>query len=141
MLVLPLFQEASMESEDSAYSLMGKGLDLLESGKPAQAALVLERARESEPRKGSILEALGRAYFTCHRYEVAAARFEEALEVDPTNDYAHYCLGLCYLKLKRKPEAAGQFKLAWTLNPAEEYSAMARRFGAPVPGDACGEEG
>ncbi len=130
-----------MESEESAYALLGRGLELLDEGNPAQAAVVLERAREREPHKGSILEALGRAYFSSHRYQVAASCFEEALEVDPTNDYAHYCLGLCYLKLKNKQAAAGHFKLAWTLKPAEEYSMMARRFGAPVEDVACGEEG
>ena len=129
-----------MDYEESAYNLLGRGLELLDQGNPAQAAVVLERAREVEPRKGSILEALGRSYFSSHRYEVAAARFEEALDVDPTNDYAHYCLGLCYLKLRRKEVAAGHFKLAWTLKPAEEYSMMARRFGAATDDAACGEE-
>lgn len=129
-----------MEHEESAYNLLGRGLELMDQGNSAQAAVVLERAREAEPRKGSILEALGRAYFSSRRYEVAGGRFEEALEVDPTNDYAHYCLGLCYLKLRRKEEAAGHFKLAWTLKPAEEYSMMARRFGAPIDEAACGEE-
>jgi len=130
-----------MESEESAYALLGRGLELLDQGNPAQAAIVLERARATEPRKGSILEALGRAYFSSHRYDVAATCFEEALEVDPTDDYAHYCLGLSYLKLKDKQAAAGHFMLAWTLKPAEEYSMMARRFGAPGEDCACGEEG
>lgn len=129
-----------MESEESAYTLLGRGLELLEQGNPAQAAKVLERAREVEPRKGSILEALGRAYFSSQRYDIAASRFEETLGVDPTNDYAHYCLGLCYLKLKRKDVAAGHFKMAWTLKPAEEYSMMARRFGAATGDTVGGEE-
>jgi tetratricopeptide (TPR) repeat protein len=119
-----------MSKEENACTLLGRGLQLLEEGNPAQAALVLERARRAEPGKGSILEALGKAHFSTGRYDVAASCFEEALEVDPTNDYAHYCLGLCCLKLKRKGEAAGHFKLAWTLRPSTEYSRMARRFGA-----------
>ena len=130
-----------MESDESAYALLARGLELLDEGNPAQAAVVLQRARDCEPQKGSILEALGRAYFSSHRYQVAASCFEEALAVDPTNDYAHYCLGLCYLKLKKKQEAAGHFKLAWTLKPAEEYSMMARRFGAPADGTSLKEEG
>jgi len=123
-----------MSEEENAYALLGRGLQLLDEGNPAQAALVLERARLAEPGKGSILEALGRAYFSSGSYEVAASCFEEALEVDPTNDYAHYCLGLCYLKIKRKGEAAGHFKIAWTLRPSDEYSRMARRFGAAEAG-------
>lgn len=118
-----------MDSEDT-HEMLNQGVELLEEGNPMQAALILERAREMSPRKGSILEALGRAYFATGRHQAAATCFEEAVEVDPTNDYAHYCLGLCYLKLKRKPEAAGHFKIAWTLRPQDKYRRMARRFGA-----------
>lgn len=102
---------------------------LLEDGNPAQAAVVLERARAIEPRKGSILEALGRAYYSSGRYREAASRFEEALDVDPANDYAHYCLGLCYLKTGNKVEAGGHFKMAWFLRPHEMYRLNAELFG------------
>jgi len=118
-----------MEQED-AHTLLGKGLELLDEGEPAQAAMVLERARLLEPNKGSILEALGRAYYSYGRFADAMRCFEDALEVDPTNDYAHYCLGLCYLKLRRKAEAAGHFKMAWSLHPHEMYGGMAHRFGS-----------
>ena len=118
--------------EENAYVFLEQGLELLAEGNCAQAALILERARGLEPHKGSILEALGRAYYSTGRYTSAARTFEEAVEVDPTNDYAHYCLGLCYLKLKRKAEAAGHFKIAWSLNPHDDYRRMARRFGADV---------
>ena len=120
-----------MVEEQKAYALLGRGLEMLDNGNPAQAAVFLERARQAAPGKGSILEALGRAYYSSRQYREAAGCFEEALEVDPTNDYAHYCLGLCYLKLFRKTRAAGHFKLAWSLKPDEAYRDMARRFGAP----------
>jgi tetratricopeptide (TPR) repeat protein len=122
--------------DESAYSLLQKGRELLEAGNPAQAAVVLERARIVEPRKGSILELLGRAYFGYGRYGRAAECFEEALAVDPTNDYAHYCLGLCCLKLKKPEEARAHIKLAWFLNPGEEYRQKAARYGL-VETDAC----
>jgi tetratricopeptide (TPR) repeat protein len=118
-----------------AYALLRRGRELLGEGDPAQAALVLERARLAQPGKGSILEELGRAYYSCGRYREAAAGFEEALEVDPANDYAHYCLGLCLLKMKRSTEAAGHFKLAWTLRPCENYREKAARFGAAGAAD------
>ncbi len=122
--------------EARAYALLRRGSELLEEGNPAQAALVLEQARLAQPRKGSILETLGRAYFSCGRFAEAAAGFEEALEVDPTNDYAHYCLGLCLLKMRRSEEAAGHFKMAWTLRPSEMYQEKAARFGAAGAGGA-----
>lgn len=104
---------------------------MLEEENPAKAAFVLEKARVIEPGKGSILEALGRAYYKCARYRAAADRFGEALLVDPANDYAHYCLGLACLKLGREAEAAGHFKVAWALAPREVYREKAVRFNAP----------
>lgn len=123
-------EEQSFLHSSSAYNFFRSGCDLLEEGHPAQAALVLEKAREEEPARGSILEALGRAYFASGFHGKAARRFKEALEVDPTNDYAHYCLGLCYLKLGKTGSAAGHFKVAWTMRPLDSYRRMAARFGA-----------
>lgn len=120
--------------EETAYELLQKGRELIEEDNPAQAAVVLERALERVPHKGSILEVLGRAYYRSGRYGEAAGRFEEAVEVDPTNDYAHYCLGLCYLKLKRKTEAGERFKIAWFLKPGEMYREKAARFGVSEAG-------
>lgn len=117
-------------SEEMTYLLFKKGHELLEQGNPAQAAIVLERARKMEPGKGSILEILGRAYYGYGRFGQAARSFEEALEVDPTNDYAHFCLGLCYVKLGRLSEAGGHFKLAWYMKPGDMYEEMAARYGA-----------
>ena len=116
--------------EANAYVLLQRGRELLEEENPAQAVLVLEQAKRAQPSKGSILETLGKAYFSWGRYPESAASFEEALEVGPTNDYAHYCLGLCYLKLERASEAAGHFKIAWTLRPRDIYQEKAARFGA-----------
>ncbi|MBU4173520.1 MAG: tetratricopeptide repeat protein [Actinobacteria bacterium] len=118
------------DDEESAYTLLERGKGLLESGNPAKAVVLLQRALVAEPRKGSILEMLGRAEYSCGRYQAASVRFEDALEVDPTNDYAHYCLGLCCLKTKSGRKAGGHFKLAWQLSPKEMYSEMAARFGA-----------
>lgn len=115
--------------ENIAYELLQAGLVLLEEGHPAQAALVLEKARRHEPHKGSILEVLGRAYYEFGRYRDAALSFEEALDVDPTNDYAHYCLGLCCLKLEKKAEAGGHFKVAWFLKPRDMYRQKVERYG------------
>ena len=47
---------------EGAYALLQRGQALLRSRHHAQAAIVLERAARQEPGRGSILEALGRAY-------------------------------------------------------------------------------
>jgi tetratricopeptide (TPR) repeat protein len=116
--------------ERDAYKLLKRGLALLEEGHPARAAAALERALELEPDKGSILEALGRAYFSSGRYSFAERCFREALRIAPNNDYAHYCLGLCLLKADRTIEAGAHFKLAWCMRPSEVYREKAARFGA-----------
>lgn len=116
--------------EETPYSLLHQGRDLLEEGNPAQAAIVLERARTMEPEKGSILEVLGRAYFMYGEYSKASECYEKAIEVDPTNDYAHYCLGLCLLKEAEEEKAGKHFKIAWSLRPLDDYRFMALRFGA-----------
>lgn len=116
--------------EETPYSLLQQGKDLLENGNPAQASIVLERARKMAPEKGSILEVLGRAYFLYGEYSKASECYDQAIEVDPTNDYAHYCLGLCLLKENKKVQAGKHFKIAWSLRPLDDYRFMALRFGA-----------
>ena len=60
------------ESSENAYDLFKKGSELLEQGDFMAASVPLERARKLEPDKGSIREALGRAYFRSRRFEQAA---------------------------------------------------------------------
>jgi len=66
---------------------------------PAQAAVILARARKLEPDKTSISEALGRAYYNSGNYSRAANEFLFVLDRYPTNSYAHYCMGRCADKL------------------------------------------
>src|SRR3954454_8239213 len=56
-----------------AYELFQKGSKLLEEGHFNQAAIPLAKARDLEPDKTSIREALGRAYFRSHQFERARA--------------------------------------------------------------------
>jgi Flp pilus assembly protein TadD len=86
----------------------------------AQAAVVLERAARVEPGKGSILEALGRAYFNSGQHVRAAETFEALLEVDPSAHYGHFALGLSFARLGREQEARTHLRLAVALDPASE---------------------
>jgi len=78
---------------DSVYELYRRGCDLLEHGDHMAAIVPLTRARELEPTKTSIREALGRALFHAQRYERAAEEFQAVAVAAPTNDYALFCLG------------------------------------------------
>jgi tetratricopeptide (TPR) repeat protein len=81
--------EPAADDHESAYELLQRGLALTRRRHHAQAAIVLARAARAEPRKGSILEPLGRAYHLTWQYDLARETFELLLEVDPLNHWAH----------------------------------------------------
>jgi len=102
---------------ESAYELLQRGQALLDGRHYAQAAIVLARADRLEPRKGSILEALGRAYFNSGQAEPARVKFEELIDVDPSSHYGHYALGQSLKRLGRRSEAGTHLRLAVALSP------------------------
>ena len=91
----------------------------------------LSRARDLEPDKASIREALGRALFHAQRYEGAAAEFQAIAASAPTNDYALFCLGRSMQQLGRHREACQPLALACSLRPErEDYRLYRDRAGA-----------
>ena len=105
------------------YDLFQQGRDHLKNGMAAQATVALEKAKKREPRKASIRESLGIAYFRIRRYEEAESEFRAMLELSPADDYAHYALGRCLEKQGKKTEANGHYKLASSLRPDSEHYA------------------
>ena len=120
---------------DSVYDLYQRGLQLLEGGDFHAAIVPLTRARDHEPGKTSIREALGRALFHARHYERAAAEFGAVAERAPTNDYALFCLGRSMQLLGRHREACQPLALACSLRPEREdyrvYRDRARRDARP----------
>jgi tetratricopeptide (TPR) repeat protein len=102
---------------ETAYDLLQRGQALLDRRHFAQAAIVLERADRLEPGKGSILEALGRAYFNSGQSERSRETFDALLEVDPSSHYGHYALGQSLKRLGRRGEAGTHLRLAVALSP------------------------
>ena len=105
---------------ESAYELLQRGNALIRRRHHAQAAIVLERAAAQEPRKGSILEPLGRAYHHSGQFELARATFETLLEVDPSAHWAHFALAESLRKLGRFDESRTHLRLAVALSPHSE---------------------
>src|ERR671937_3314509 len=97
---------------EGAYELFRKGSALLDAGDFMAAAIPLEHARNLEPDKSSIREALGRAYFRSARFEAAAREFAAVVERHPVNDYAHFCLGRSLENTGRHAEARRHAALA-----------------------------
>ena len=126
---------------ETAYELLQRGHSLLEGRHHAQAAIVLERADRLEPGKGSILEALGRAYYNSGQAERAAATFEALLDVDPSSHFGHFALGQSLKRLGRRGEAATHLRLAVALSPDTRlYRDALNRLGSgpPHPGPGSG---
>ena len=124
-----------MATEDP-YELFQRGTELLATRHPHQAAVVLERARALLPERGSVREALGRAYYQAGNPAEAAEQFAKALEIEPTNDYAHFGLGLCLAKQGERERAQGHLRMAVAMRPGVPayHRALARvRRAAPGP--------
>ncbi len=102
---------------ESAYELLQRGQALLRDRHHAQAATVLARAARLEPRKGSILEALGRAYYNSGQHQRSAETFAMLIEVDPSAHYAHYALGQSLKQLGQLKRARTHLRLACALSP------------------------
>ncbi len=119
---------------DSAYELFRNGTRLLEDGDCHAAVVPLARARDLEPEKTSIREALGRAFFRSGAFEPARAEFEAVVERAPTNDYALFCLGRSLQLMGRHAEARAPLALAANLRPERtdyrQYRDQARRRAA-----------
>jgi Flp pilus assembly protein TadD len=120
--------------EESVYDLYTRGRRLYEEGDFHAATVPLSRARDLEPDKTSIREALGRALFRAQRYEQAAAEFEAVVDRAPTNDFALFCLGRSLQLLGRHDEARHPLALACSLQPDRsdyrKYRDQARRRAA-----------
>jgi tetratricopeptide (TPR) repeat protein len=120
-----------MRLMDSVYDLYQRGCELLDNGDHQAAIVPLSKARDLEPDKASIREALGRALFHAQHYESAAAEFDAVASRTPTNDYAQFCLGRAMQLLGRHREACKPLALACSLAPERAdyrmYRERARR--------------
>ncbi len=119
---------------DCAYELYQRASALLHERRHREAAALLERVKRLEPRRGSVLEMLGIAYYNGGSHSRARREFEEALEIDPSNHFARYGLSRCLFRGGRTDEAIGQARLAAVMAPGEElYEEALRRYRAEPP--------
>ena len=126
------------------YDLFQRGTELLEAGDFAAAAVPLAKARDLDPEKASIREALGRAYFRSGQFEAARAEFEALVERQPTNDYGLFCLGRALLELGRPKDARKASRwppdcvrtAATTASTGTAHGPPHRRSGAITTGEA-----
>ena len=107
----------STHGNADAYTAFSEGMRLLSDGNAHAAVIALERARELEPAKSSVREALARAYFRTGRFAAAEEEFNATLDIEPVNDYAQYGVGLCRMRAGDRARARGHLRLAAVMRP------------------------
>jgi tetratricopeptide (TPR) repeat protein len=119
---------AELAERETAYGLFQRAGALMKRRHHAQAAVLLERADRLEPRKASIIEALGRAYYNSGQHDRAADCFRELIDIDPSAAYGHFGLGQSLKMLGRRDEARTHLRLSVALAPnnATYQNALAR---------------
>lgn len=122
------------DSDYDAYEDYRTGCELLDRGDHHAAIYPLTRARDFDPGKASVREALGRAYFGAQRYSDAVGEFEAVVEISPVNDYALFCLGRSLQKLGKHSDACQPLAIAACMRPERDdyvaYRDASRRLAA-----------
>jgi tetratricopeptide (TPR) repeat protein len=128
---------AELAERETAYGLLQRAQAMLKRRHYAQAAVLLERADGLEPGKGSIVEALARAYYNSGQYDRAAESFRALLEIDPSTAYGHFGLGQTLKQLGQRDEARLHLRLAVALAPDSNlYRSALKRLG-PAPTESA----
>ncbi len=118
----------SVSGQHDAYTAFSEGMRLLADDNAHAAVIALEQARDLEPAKSSVREALARAYFRTGRFSAAEAEFNATLEIEPVNDYAQFGVGLCRLRAGDRAKARGHLRLATVMRPDNaDYQAALQR--------------
>lgn len=120
-------------SGQEAYERFQRGMQLLEGGDAAAAAVVLERAVQDDPSSASLLEAYARAQFDSGRPGEAVHSFARLVDLSPDADYARFGYGVCLSRLGRFREAVEQLQLAVVMRPDRpDYSQHLRHAKATL---------
>lgn len=125
---------AELVERETAYGLFQRARELQGKRHHAQAAILLERADRLEPRKGSIVEALARAYYNSGQHGRAADSFRRLIALDPSAAYGHFGLGQSLKMLGWRDEARKHLRLAVALAPESSLyrNALTRLGGADL---------
>lgn len=101
------------------YELYALGRKALDDGEYLAAIPPLEQARDLEPGKGSIREALAIAYLRARRFRDALPEAEAAIECAPNDHYAYFLHGRALQGVGEIDAARGRYRMATWLRPGE----------------------
>jgi predicted Zn-dependent protease len=119
--------------EGGPYEWWQRGVELLERGDPAAAAVLLERTVAAESGSASGWEALGRASYDAGQIQRAAEAFTRLVEIAPDSHYGHFALGLSLTRLDRFERGVEHLAMASTMRPEQpEYADRLRQARATL---------
>ena len=114
-----LLEPYAQHADPDVEVLTTLGLALAKLGRAPQALAVLAKAREMEPRNGTILVHLGTVQLMARDEKRAREAFEAALALNPGVARAHSSLGFLAAEHGRPDEALEHWKKAIALDPRE----------------------
>jgi tetratricopeptide (TPR) repeat protein len=109
---------APARADDASPGPAARAEALMDAGRYAEAADLLERAVTAAPGDANLSFLLGVAYGHVDRDADALAAFERAVALDPAHAEAHYNLGALHFKAGRYEAAARAFLAIPPLKPA-----------------------
>jgi tetratricopeptide (TPR) repeat protein len=107
---------ATVPSEQPYLNL---GTLLNKTNKSDEAAILLGKAKEIDPKSSKVRYELGKALFDLNRLEDSRRELEQAIRLDDKNAPSHYLLGRVYQRSGKSDLAAEQFKLTDELMRSE----------------------
>ena len=108
--------------ENDPNSALQTASELFHSGRPDQAASILEDVRRSDPNQFDATHGLAIIYAMGGNLDAAIPLFESAVAIRPGEAEAHYNLGNALKDKGRLDEAIASYRLSLEINPNEESS-------------------
>lgn len=100
---------------DELYAEFRRAQDFLESGRPADAALIVAPVVEAEPGNVAAAELLARAYFASAQLTRAEAALRRLVDLAPADGWARHALARVLERQSRHDEAAEHHRVARAL--------------------------
>ncbi len=115
------YRRAGEPGTSTPHSALTQADQLLSAGQPAQAAELLERALETDPRHAGLWGKYGLALRRLNRYEDAVKAFDNAIEIDPRYAWAWNGRGMALSALKRPADALASFEHAAEIDKTDVW--------------------
>ena len=114
-----MYRKALETKPDYTEALVALSNLLLNTGKGAEAADIIEKARPPSPTTPSSLMQQGVIFFNTGKQAEAAQVFEKIVAADPTSAEPHYYLGTIAVGQNKTAECIAQLEKYLALNPTE----------------------